>query len=143
LSIPTRRARPDVDFDNTSHGDTDMKYLCLAYGDQKKMEKLTKEQFAELFARCQAFDAEMRATGQYLQGESLEWDCVTLRPNGAKPIVSDGPFVETKEKVGGLVVIEARDLNDAIRVASLHPAARVGAELGWAIEIRPIGTCHQ
>ncbi len=119
-----------------------MKYLCLAYGDPKKMEKLSKEQLAALFERCQAFDAEMKATGQYLEAKSLEWDTVTLRPTGGKPIVSDGPFVETKEKVGGLVVIEARDLNDAIRVASLHPAARMGEDLGWAIEIRPIGTCH-
>jgi hypothetical protein len=119
-----------------------MKYLCLAYGDQKKMERLSKEQLAALFERCQAYDAEMKATGQYLEGNSLEWDTVTIRPGQGKPIVSDGPFVETKEKVGGLVVIEARDLNDAIRVASLHPAARTGAELGWAIEIRPMGTCH-
>ena len=119
-----------------------MKYLCLAYGDPKKMDKLTKEQLAALFERCKAYDAEMKATGQYLDAFSLEWDCVTVRPSGGKPMVSDGPFVETKEKVGGLVVIEARDLNDAIRVASLHPAARMGEEIGWAIEIRPIGTCH-
>ena len=119
-----------------------MKYLCLAYGDQKKMERLSKEQLAALFERCKVYDAELRATGQLLEGKSLEWDTVTLRPGGARPIVSDGPFVETKEKVGGLIVIEARDLNDAIRVASLHPAARMGEELGWALEIRPIGTCH-
>lgn len=118
-----------------------MKYLCLAYGDPRKMEHLTKEQLAALFERCKAFDAELKATGQYLEGKSLDWDTVTLRPSGGKTIVSDGPFVETKEKVGGLIVIEARDLNDAIRVASLHPAARMGEEFGWAIEIRPIGTC--
>jgi hypothetical protein len=120
-----------------------MKYLCLAYGDQQKMSKLTDEQFAALVERAKVFDAEMKATGQYLQGDSLEWDCVTIRPTGGKPIVSDGPFVETKEKVGGIVVIEARDLNDAIRVASLHPAARMGTEYGWAIEVRPMGTCHK
>ena len=118
-----------------------MKYLCLAYGDQKKMEKLTKGEFAELLERCKTYDAELNATGQVVETASLEWDYVALRPNGAKPIVSDGPFVETKEKVGGLVVIEARDLNDAIRIASLHPAARMGEELGWAVEIRPVGNC--
>lgn len=119
-----------------------MKYLCLAYGDQAKMEALSKEELAALFERCRAYDEELKATGQYLEGQSLEWDTVTLRPSAGKPIVSDGPFVETKEKVGGLIVIEARDLNDAIRVASLHPAARMGAELGWALEIRPIGDCE-
>lgn len=118
-----------------------MKYLCLAYGDPAKMNSLSKEQLAALFERCKAYDAELRATGQLLEGKSLSWDTVTLRPGGRVPIVSDGPFVETKEKVGGLVVIEARDLNDAIRVASLHPAARMGGELGWAIEIRPIDGC--
>lgn len=121
-----------------------MKYLCLAYGDQKKMEKLTKEQFAELFERCKVFDAELNATGQVVQTASLEWDYVALRPNGAKPIVTDGPFVETKETVGGVIIIEARDLNDAIRVASLHPAARMGEKLGWWIELRPFAAgCHQ
>lgn len=119
-----------------------MKYLCLAYGDPAKMNALSKEQLAALFERCQAYDAELRATGQLVEGMSLDWDTVTLRPGGSRPLVSDGPFVETKEKVGGLIVIEARDLNDAIRVASLHPAARMGEELGWAVEIRPIGTCH-
>src|SRR5262245_53993833 len=121
-----------------------MKYLCLAYGDQKKMEKLTKEQFAELVERCKVFDAELRATGQLVDASSLEWDYVSIRPTGAKPIVTDGPFVETKEKVGGVIVIEARDLNDAIRVASLHPAARMGEQLGWWIELRPFAAaCHQ
>lgn len=121
-----------------------MKYLCLAYGDQKKMQKLTKEQFQELFERCKVYDAELHATGQVVQTGSLEWDYVALRPNGAKPIVTDGPFVETKETVGGVITIEARDLNDAIRVASLHPAARMGEQLGWWIELRPFASgCHQ
>jgi hypothetical protein len=123
-----------------------MKYLCLAYGDQKKMEKLTKEQFAELLERAKVYDAELRATGQLLEGHSLEWDYVALRPTGGggKPLVSDGPFVETKEKVGGLVIIEARDLNEAIRIASMHPAAHLGEKLGWAIELRPFADgCHQ
>jgi hypothetical protein len=52
--------------------------------------------------------------------------------------VTDGPYAATKEVVGGLVLIEARDLNEAIQVASLHPAARMGEELGWGIELRPI-----
>ena len=121
-----------------------MKYLCLAYGDQKKMEGLSKEQLAALFERCQAYDAELKATGQYLEGKSLEWDTVTLRPTAGKPLVSDGPFVETKEKVGGLFIIEARDLNEAIRIASMHPGARLGEDRGWAVEVRPIADgCHQ
>jgi len=121
-----------------------MKYLCLAYGDQKKMEALTKAEFEALVAKCQIHDDEMKRTGQYLTAYSLEWATTTIRSTGGKTVVTDGPFVETKEKIGGLVIIEARDLNDAIRVASMHPAAQLGERCGWAIEVRPIAdACHQ
>ena len=69
---------------------------------------------------------------------------MNIRPRNAKVVITDGPFVETREKVGGLFIIEARDLNEAIRIASLHPAAHLGEDLGWAIEVRPIAdSCHQ
>jgi len=67
-----------------------------------------------------------------------------IRPRDGKPVVTDGPYVETKEQVGGLVIIEAADLNEAVRIASLHPAAHLGEKLGWGVEIRPIAeSCHQ
>lgn len=121
-----------------------MRYLVLAYGDRKKMEALTKEQFAALVAKCQLHDAELKKSGGFVSGESLEWDAVCLRPRGGKVVTTDGPYIEAREQVGGLIMIEARDLNDAIRIASLHPAAHLGEELGWGIEIRPFApTCHQ
>ena len=121
-----------------------MKYLCLAYGDQRKMEALTKGEFEDLVARCKAHDEELRRTGQVVLTESLEWATATIRSRGGKSLVTDGPFVESKEKVGGLFILEARDLNEAIRLASLHPAAHLGEQLGWAIEVRPIAAgCHQ
>ena len=121
-----------------------MKYLCLAYGDQEKMATLTPAEFEALVAKCKLHDEEMRATGQYVEGLSLDWGGPVIRARGGKPVVTDGPFVESKEQVGGVVIIEARDLNDAIRVASMHPAAHLGEEFGWAIEVRPIAdTCHQ
>jgi len=121
-----------------------MKYLCLAYGDQTKMEALSKSEFEALVAKCGPMDEELRRTGQVQMTESLEWETATIYTRDGKQIVTDGPFVETKEKVGGLFIIEARDLNEAIRVASLHPAARLGEERGWALEIRPIASgCHQ
>ncbi len=121
-----------------------MKYLCLAYGDQEKVQALSEEAFAALVERCRVHDEELRRTGQVVLTESLEWATVTIRPRAGKPVVSDGPFVESREKVGGLFVIEARDLDEAVRVASLHPAASLGEELGWAIEVRPIADgCHQ
>jgi hypothetical protein len=121
-----------------------MKYLCMAYGDRQKMEALSKAEFEALVARCRVHDEELRKSGQLVLVESLEWGTTTLRPRNGKVVVTDGPFAETKEQVGGLFIIEARDLNDAIRVASLHPAAHLGEQLGWGIEVRPItDVCHQ
>lgn len=121
-----------------------MKYLCLAYGDPAKMSKLSPAEFQELVARCKGHDDELKRTGQYVSAQSLEWDVATIRPRNGKPLVTDGPFVETRERIGGVVVIEARDLTEAIRIASLHPAAHLGEDLGWAIEVRPIAEgCHQ
>lgn len=121
-----------------------MKYLCLAYGDQEKMSKLTPQEFEALVARCKEHDAELQATGQVISAESLEWDMVRIRAKGGKTVVTDGPHPETKEVVGGVIVIEARDLNEAVRIASLHPAAHLGEEQGWWIELRPYATeCHQ
>ena len=121
-----------------------MKYLCLAYGDQKKMEGLTKAEFEDLVAQCKVHDEELHRSGHFVSANSLEWATATIRSRDGKVVVTDGPFVETKEKVGGLIIIEARDLNEAIRIASLHPAAHLGEGQGWAIEVRPIADgCHQ
>jgi len=121
-----------------------MKYLCLLYGDRKKMEALTKGEFEDLVSRCQAHDAELKQSGHLVMVESLEWEAATLRPRSGKVDTTDGPFAETKEQVGSILIIEARDLNEAVRVASLHPAAHLGEHLGWGIEVRPIADgCHQ
>lgn len=118
-----------------------MRYLCLAYGDRAAMEALTPDEMGELIAGCRARDEELKRSGHYVEGHSLEWDAMTIRPRGGKPVVTDGPFIESREVVGGLVIIEARDLNEAVRIASLHPAAHLGEKLGWGIEVRPLGTC--
>lgn len=121
-----------------------MKYLCLLYGNQEKSARLSKEQFGVLVERCKVHDEELQRTGAVKSVESLEWDVTTVRAVEGKPTVIDGPFVETRDVVGSFMVIEARDLNDAIRIASLHPAANMGEDLGWGIEIRPIADgCHQ
>ena len=120
-----------------------MKYLCLAYGDRKRIEALSKAEFEALLSRIRVHDEELRRSGHFVFAESLEWDVMTVRPRNGKPVVTDGPFVETKETIGGLVMIEARDLNEALRIASLHPAAHHGEDLGWGIEVRPVAAgCH-
>ncbi len=115
-----------------------MKYLCLAYGDREKMDSLSQEELREIARQCKPYDDDLNATSGLVLHEGLSWDCTTIRPRGGKPVVTDGPFVETKEQVGGVFVIEARDLNEAILTASKHPAAHLGERLGWAIEVRPI-----
>jgi hypothetical protein len=121
-----------------------MKYLCLAYGDRTKMEALSPGEFEALLAGCRRHDEELRQSGHLVLVESLDWAATTLRPGNGRVLVTDGPFVETKEQVGGLFVVEARDLNEAIRIASLHPAAHLGQHLGWGIEVRRIAEgCHR
>jgi len=115
-----------------------MKYLCLAYGDEQKFNAMSKSQLDDLVRDCALYDEEMRKGGHVISGMSLGWSATTLRLRSGKLSITDGPFAATREVVGGIVLIEARDLNEAIQVASLHPAARMGEELGWGVEVRPI-----
>jgi hypothetical protein len=118
-----------------------MKYLLLAYGNEEKFNRLTEDEMTTLIERCTAYDEEFRSSGRVIGGGSLSWDAKTLRLNGGNLSVTDGPYVETKEVVGGLVILEAADWDEAVRLASLHPAARMGEDLGWAIELRPMERC--
>ncbi len=68
---------------------------------------------------------------------------MSLRPRGGRPAVTDGPYAEAKEMVGGFFIIEAADKDEAVRVASLHPAATLGESVGWGIELHPIGFFEQ
>lgn len=119
-----------------------MKYLGLAYYDPERLAALTPEQLKALVSQCPALDAQMRATGQVRMSASLAEpkDWMSLRPRGGKPVVSDGPFTESKELVGGLFIIEAADRDEALRLATLHPAASLGEAVGWGVELIPIGS---
>ncbi len=93
-----------------------MKYLCLVYGDEKTMEAMSDDE-------CIAFNEEIRSSGHRLGGEALASveTATTVCVRNGKASVTDGPFAETKEQLAGFYLIEARDLNDAIRVASRIP----------------------
>lgn len=122
-----------------------MKYLCLAYYDYKKFEALSADEVGRLESQCPAHDAVLRDSGHLVVQASLGpvVATTTIRPRKGKPTVTDGPFAETKEQVGGFFIIEARDLEEAVRVASMHPAAHLGEQVGWAIEVRPIEMFEQ
>jgi hypothetical protein len=117
-----------------------MKYLCLAYYNEKAFDALSRTEVDELVSQCPAYDEALSNSGHLVIQASLGSTraTTTVRPRNGKPLVTDGPFIETKEQVGGFFIIEARDLNEAIRVASKHPAANIGEQVGWAIEVRPI-----
>jgi hypothetical protein len=117
-----------------------MKYLCLAYYDEQAFDAMSKADFDAIVGKCPAYDAALRQSGRLVVQASLGSPRATtvLRPKNGKPSVTDGPFIETKEQVGGFFIIEAADLDEAIRVASKHPAANLGEHVGWGIEIRPI-----
>lgn len=116
-----------------------MKYLCLAYYDEQKFSALTQSELDALVAQCHSRDEVLRSSGNLLLVASLAAtrSSTSVRPKNGKPIVTDGPYAETKEQLGGFFIIEATDLNEAIRVASKHPAAQLGEHVGWGIEVRP------
>jgi hypothetical protein len=117
-----------------------MKYLCLAYYDEKKFAALTAAEVNALVSQCPQHDEALRASGRLLLQASLAepGDSASLRPRGGKTLVTDGPFAETKEQLGGFFIIEADNFDEALTLASKHPAALLGEQVGWGIEVRPI-----
>ena len=117
-----------------------MKYLGLAYYSPDAFAAMTPEAVEALVSQCPALDAKMQATGRMRVSASLGEPHArkTLRPCGGKAQVSDGPYSEAKEVVGGLFVIEADSEEEARAIASMHPAATIGEEGGWAVELVPL-----
>jgi hypothetical protein len=112
-----------------------MKYLCLVYLEEKKLDALSKSEFDALVAEALAYDVVLRQSGHLLSAHALQsvQAATTIRTRNGKLSMTDGPFAETKEQLGGFILIEARDLNDAIQVAAKIPMGRRGS-----IEVRPI-----
>ena len=112
-----------------------MKYLCLIYSQESQMASMSKSESDALMSEYWAFTEAIKKSGHYVAGEALQpvHTATTVRIRNGKLSTTDGPFAETKEQLGGFYMIEARDLNDAIQVASRIPGARVGT-----IEVRPI-----
>jgi hypothetical protein len=117
-----------------------MKYLGLAYFTPEKFNAMAPDDVKALVSQCPPLDEKMRATGKVLVSASLGdleiW--VTLRPGNGTTHVSDGPYTESKEVVGGLFIIEADSREEALRIASMHPAATLGETGGWAVELIPM-----
>ena len=112
-----------------------MKYLCLIYDNEKQWMSLPKDKSDKMMVEYDAFTQSIRKSGQYVAGDALQPTptATTVRVRNGKVSTTDGPFAETKEQLGGYYLIDAKDLNDAIQVASRIPSARDGS-----IEVRPI-----
>ena len=112
-----------------------MKYLCLIYDDEKVYTGMSKAETEAFMGDYFAFTENIKKSGHYIGGEALKPvdTATTVRVRNGKMSTTDGPFAETREQLGGYYLIEARDLNDAIQVASKIPSARIGS-----IEVRPI-----
>lgn len=117
-----------------------MKFLCLGYLNMQQFDAAPEEVKSEIMTRCFAQCKPFRETGKVIEEESLQHTSTskTVRPRGGKTVVTDGPFIETKEQLGGFFIIEADSMEEAVEIASLHPAAMFGDEFGFGIEIRPI-----
>src|SRR5437867_2825385 len=117
-----------------------MKYVCLGYIEDKKWERMSESQRKAMMEECFAYDDVLRKNGHFIGGEALQGprSAATLRWQDGKVSVTDGPYAETKEQLGGILLLEAKDLNHAIQLMSKHPG--VG---GGCFEIRPAGDLTQ
>jgi hypothetical protein len=112
-----------------------MRYLCLIYENEKQWESLPRSEMDAIMNEYFTFTSDIQKNGKYVAGEALQptATATSVRVRNGKVSTTDGPFAETKEQLGGFYLIEAKDLNDAIQVASRIPSARFGS-----IEIRPV-----
>jgi hypothetical protein len=112
-----------------------MKYLCLAWESEEPFARMSREEWHALRTETLAYVEQLRESGQLLDARPLQSarTAATLRVRNGQLSVTDGPFAETREQLGGYFLIEARDLNEAIQVAAKWPGARYGQ-----IEVRPV-----
>jgi len=109
-----------------------VKYVCFGYLDVENWAKKPESERNAMIDDCMAYDDVLKNNGNWVSGEALQ-PATTLRYQNGKVSVTDGPYAETKELLGGLLIIEAKDLDVAIELVSKHPGTRMGP---W--EIRPV-----
>ena len=111
-----------------------MKFVCMGFMNESKYETLSEAEGRRMMEECLAYDDELRRGGHFIGGEALQSarSAVTLRMKQGSVDVTDGPYAETKEMLGGILLLEARDLNHAIALMSQHPGVKLGP-----FEIRP------
>lgn len=111
-----------------------MKFVCLGYADQNTFATMPKAEFEAAMEECFKYDDELRRNGHFVGGEALQdaRKATTLWHKNGKVVAIDGPYAETKEQLGGILLLEARDMEHAVQLMSKHPGVRFGP-----FEIRP------
>jgi hypothetical protein len=112
-----------------------MKYMLLIHDSEKLWSTLSQDEQQQIMADYRRFSDEIKATGQYLAGSQLQptSTATSVRVRNGKRVVTDGPFAETREQLGGYYLVDAKDLDEAIGLAERLPSAKLGT-----IEIRPL-----
>jgi hypothetical protein len=112
-----------------------MKYLLLIYENEKGFADLGEAEQGKIFEEYMTYTRNIKKSGNYIGGEALQpiSDATTVRVKNGKTLATDGPFAETREQLGGYYLVEAKDLDEAIKLAAGIPASRTGS-----IEVRPI-----
>jgi hypothetical protein len=113
-----------------------MQYMMMIYSDPSRWEKLPREQLSKVMAEYHAFTQDIVRSGHFRAGAQLQPapTATTVREKGGKRMTTDGPFMESKEQLGGYYLCECKDLDEALSIAGRIPSLRVGD----AVEIRPI-----
>jgi hypothetical protein len=125
-------SRRSSSFGNTTH----MQYLLLVYSNEKDWAEMPEAEKDQLWADCEKYGQEIIKSGHLLAGAPLEptSTATTLRSNGGKLVITDGPFAETKEVLAGYHLVECKNLDEAIAIGARFPGLRVGS----SIEVRPL-----
>jgi hypothetical protein len=118
-----------------------MKYVCLGYYDKARFDGMSEDKRNAMFDTCFDYDDHLRANGHWVGGEALQGPetALTLSWMNGKVATTDGPYAETKELLGGILVLEARDMNHAVQLIGRHPALTYGN----IFEIRPAGDMNE
>jgi hypothetical protein len=116
-------------------GASGMKYICLIYTEEKTLNAMSGPEVQAIAEECEAHCARLERSGHLLGSARLGGveTAATVRTRAGNTSITDGPFAETKEQLGGFYLIEAKDLNEALRIASEIPPGRLGC-----IEVRPL-----
>lgn len=112
-----------------------MKYMLLIYHDEQAWDELSEAERQQIYGEYRQLVQELQSSGQYLAGDELQPTntATSVRARDGKHLVTDGPFAETREQLGGFFLIEASSLDEANRIAARIPSARTGT-----VEVRPV-----